>query len=420
MTDNQSESIAKLDFEAAKYAGQVQMQMAFLSPLEKGIAAEHRQELARLRKDLNNARNKARVRKKTEVMDKINKELLLPYRIIVLDAIDANVRLNSECQFVRSNERFLISLISEGLCISDLNDVVEVYHKAVDDFFELQKDVSFSGLSFVNSEGVAEYKRRCETVTSMLDHLASQTFRRKVCTPADFDVKEKSPHNFLGQINVGFESLMPELVRVIAHEGPFGHYTHQLLTNGSPFQHIFRHTSEGIAVLGEQLALEMQYPPQEGEEQNAMVEILKRRRILRDAMMTAYEKLAFYNRQNPEKIAEAIASRYIPKEIILQQIKGVENRREASLSMGATPYFTGTKLIRAIYDNAVAELKALCPDQEEFEERRKDLLYIIYRGQRPARIAEQEVKMFLENKHKEKDTPSNANQSVPAHFSYLF
>ena len=74
-----------------------------------------------------------------------------------------------------------------------------------------------------------------------LDNNAGFVFGTEIFTPADVDLKERNPHQFLGKINIGYSRTKPELIRIVSHEGAFGHNTQQILSKQSSFQNQVLH-----------------------------------------------------------------------------------------------------------------------------------------------------------------------------------
>ncbi len=394
MGEKQQEKLEKLGGEIEKYAPKLTSHLNAFGTLEKGLADEHAQELGRLESEVRRLLQSWRLRKKTKSSDRYQRDVILPYFVSLLESLAARVEMARESRFKDSTTMYNLSLKAEALSFSDVEDVLEAYHAAVDEFLAAQKDAGDLEKHHIDSRNVLAYERTCNHAIYVLDQLASKIFKRKILTPANFDVKERTPHQFLGRISVGYEDFMPELMRVVAHEGPLGHNTHQLLSEGMCFGFNYQHTSEGLAILGEQLAIENQYD-QDFKENRDLANLLKAKRKMQDSISAAFEKAAFHDRLSSDDIAKALESRVYQKEILTQRMASLDREREAHFSFTATPYFAGARLIRSIYDGAVARIRELSPDAKEYEENLSELLCRMFAGKRPARIVGNHVRDYL-------------------------
>jgi hypothetical protein len=378
-------------------------------------------------------------------------EVVLPYVENVLDSQTARLRL-ARPGFKDSKTLYELNLAADCLDVSDVDGALETYHRSVNDFLNLQKECSNVGIHLVNVSNVTEYKRVCDSILLELDALATSIFGKKILTPANFDVKEQNPHQFLGAINVGFENTMPNILRVLAHEGSLGHNTHQLLSVTEPiFSLNCRHTTEGLAILGEFLALEKKYGSDaqnshlvsvlsdkriieaavdaayetlayhdrksekkmvteairreilaskkkhgSDEQNNHLVSVLTAKRIMEDSLGAAYERLVYYDRKSEKEIVAALESRLYPKERLTQNLDGLERRRDISFSVGAAYYFAGFSIIRDVHQNALETVRGMGKDAKETNAIMNGILTRMYSGQRPASIIENYITDYLD------------------------
>lgn len=322
-------------------------------------------------------------------------EVYVPYAAEVLDAIEANIMLKTAGVFRDSDELYNLSMQADAIPSKLTADAVESYHRAAQEFFELQRQVKGVEALHVGTSKAAEYERRCTVIAEKLDNLASHWFKRKIFTATKLDIKENKPHQFLGQTNIGYHGLEPELVQVMAHEGALGHNTQQTLTEErkGPFYLQNRHASEGLAIVGETLALAKFY--QESQHQ-AMVEFLKAKRRMNSAIGAAYERLAFHDRASVARIADELDSILFPRKKTLQMLTGFEDRRETAFNFASTPYFVGAKMLGETYNNAVDRVREMDVDDSEKQKAMAALFNTMYTGHRSARIIDAQVRLLLD------------------------
>ncbi len=318
------------------------------------------------------------------------KEVLLPYLFATLESAKAQVILNKAGATFSTKERYLLNLQSEGLTIDDVAYAAAEYRIAAGLSLSMQRQIGDIGSLFTNTSGIEDYTRLCQKLIYDMDVQASKMFGIGIHTPANFDVKERSPHQHLGRINVGFEHIFPQLLRVIAHEGPFGHNTHEVLSSNSSMKGRYTHTREGIAILGEHMVQDLWYPD---ERYDILKIMLDSRRTGNDAFGAAYEKAAFHDQLSVEQIVDLLETPLMSATDIRSMCKGLENGRDDLFSFGATPYFAGSQMILKIYADAMNRLKCIGGD----DEMRANVIQGIYTGQRPARIVKAGVDLHLDH-----------------------
>ncbi len=323
--------------------------------------------------------------------------VLIPYFESTLASSQAQVELSRAGTFRPSNRSYELHLQREALSIADVANVVDVYHATVNAFLNAQKDLRTARFERVFIENEDEYRRQCEMITGQLDEHATALFGSKIHTPANVDLKERNPHQFLQRINLGYEGYRASLIRLISHEGPFGHNTHQSLSHGKIFSSRFVHQLEGIAIMGEGLGFKAMYARDgvlsDGAAAVSNLLLLKRR--VTDSLGAAFEKLAFHDRLSAQQIAEMLASAYAPKQWLEQNFNGLDNRRETSFQFGATPYFVGYEIVRDIQGSALSRIESLPP---QLRAQATNTVYrALYKGHRPARVMGAHVNILLDD-----------------------
>lgn len=381
--------------------------LAVISFLDRGLADEYKQETARLKKEL--AVIVSLPPNTENIASLLN---AVPLYFCAADILAAKIELANTGKFRQSPEKYELLLAQDGLQVSDVSEALSDYHQEVANFIGLQKAVSGMHVPFVNSSDVLEYKRLCESIILELDNLASQVFRKKIMTPANFDVKENNPHQMLGQINVGYEGIKPSLVMVIAHEGPFGHNTHETMSQYSANLKLScRHTQEGLAVFGERLALQMMYKntPVPKDESDLLINFLMTKRRINDSMGTVLEKMIFYDRATADYISKSLATPIMPAELIEQNMSNICGQREKSCNVLGAHYYVGFKMIDQIYQSALSRLAAVIVDDNERESLHNEVVRLMFDGQRPASVVRRQVEYAidaLETKRKLADSSS--------------
>lgn len=342
------------------------------------------------------------------------KKIMVPYLFSTLNRMSAIVYANTTRNILSHKELFECHMTIEALTNEDIKDVANDYHDSVSKMIRLQKDNKATlKLHSVSAEDVSEYKRLCESITLNLDRAASEVFRRKISTPANFDVKETNPRQFLGTINVGFEQTVANLTRVIGHEGPFGHNTHMSLSKESQFYQMFRHQTEGLAILGEILALESQ------KYDIPIRDLMLTKRIMMDSVYATYEKLAFSDGLSLENIAKELDSDFFPKERILNNLDDqFKGSRAKIFSFGAIPYYAGSKIILNTYNEAIKTIDKMFDPQMDKELLRQNLLLKMYTGHKPARLVQEDIQLYLKYLNDQNNKNKSNGNGVSLHLNF--
>ncbi len=402
MMDENIQQFQEIMRESGRVQSLVNPMLDVAGVLEDGLATDYIT-------DIGGVKNEAEALKDswhlTEADDEslfYQRDVLLPYFVKSLDSLSARVELAKEGELLDSKRAYELSLRVEGLTLEDVDGALDDYHKSVDGMLELQRklDGSLSQHS-IHTRGTWHYERKCGRVVDELDELASHLFGIEIVTPADIDVKEKSPHQFLGRINIGYENFMPSLVRVVAHEGPFGHNTHVEMTNSArtPFRGGYRHTAEGLAILGEVVAMTMRYD-MDDEQNGVIVDYLEAKRLANDALAAASEKLMFYDQLSTGEIADKLASRTFPRDAILQGLNGLENSRDRSFRFAGTPYYAGHKAVKEVYNTAMEALDQMTDNSVDLNHERGRLFNVMFTGHRPVSTMADEVNFHLAYREK--------------------
>ncbi len=361
-----------------KYLNIVESQLSLFSFLDSSIAAENVQELDKLKGEVAKLRG--------ELDDSGDnpyfKNVLLPHIESSLASSIASVRLADTSVNLDTRQRYMLHMQREQLELKDVEPAIEIYHNLVEELFKLQRQVPPESIPPLPISDVEEYGRFCGKIVYELDRIASGMFGRKVKTPADFDIKEKSHHHFLGQINVGFEHSLPKLVMIIAHEGPFGHNTHDNFSKDPAFQKHYSHTTEGLAVLGCMIALK-EY--MSDERYKNMVDYMCYDRQMDDALNASFEKLLFHDMVDAEQLAEKLHSKLLSKEYLLKRYKNIACSRDDRFRFDSAPYFAGYRIVSEAYYSNMERLKQKFSG-DDIKVPQMQLLNVLYSGLRPARI----------------------------------
>jgi hypothetical protein len=410
MDEQSVAKIHKLTYEINQFANRLSHRIGFFRTMEKSLAdtlisqiGEYKSKVKELQLDPTQARSSE---------ETFNRVIIPSYANAVLDSAHAKIEQAKE-GYKDTRTRFELSLKADALTIDDIADAVTVYHNEVKRFLELQKELGDYDPDGVNCSNVVEYKRNCEIIIGKLDDGASSLFMTKISTPANFDIKEKSPHQFLGQINVGFERYMPNLVSCIAHEGPFGHNTYDILSANSIFAIPFSHTHEGISILGERIGLQIFYPTDENKDRVIRQLVMTKRRM-NDALGAAYEKAAFFDQMKEKEIVDMLQSRISPAEYLAQHISGLNEKREIVFSAASCPYFAGYQTISRMYQAVIEMIK-----HEPLEAQaglQSKFLRTMYSGYRPANIIEAHIAAALNDTDLKKIF---RRQALSSHQKYL-
>ncbi len=386
----EKESLISLLDRINTFKGKVVTQVEFMRILSSSIADKYADSIKGMEEELQAIEGTYPT---DEDKDLLCKEVTIPYYHAVLGSLDARIKKARE-RFKDSRRLYELCMQDDALKMKDVEDVVDAYHAAVEGFFIQQEKAQEIRLHAIYTDKVSKYKRLCDSITSFLDNCASRIFKTEIYTDANIDVKEKMPHQFLFEINLGYENFMLNLVRTISHEGSFGHNTHETLSEGINLSHRFTHTHEGLAILGESIGVE-EYFNFSPEEMEIIQAVSRNKRVMYDAFHAAFEKLAYYDRLPASDMIKELQSRIITAEALRQNLGNIEERRDISFSFSATPYYAGFKLVDRIYTQAISELKALLTDEESFKNGRNELLFTMYRGRKPTSVMAIEVERFL-------------------------
>ena len=181
-------------------------------------------------------------------------------------------------------------------------------------------------------------------------------------------------------------------MRIIAHEGPFGHNTQQILSgNDDTFGFFNVHAAEGLAILGERYAVNLMFPGHEG-----VARLLAIRRTLNSALGTSFEKLAFYDCKSSEEIARILESPIYHRGAAIKHYCRLNDNRDQLFQFGSTPYFAGAKMIQATYDYAVAKIAEMGLPEDQAKHVHNKMLKNMYTGFRSAKTIDSQVRLSLE------------------------
>lgn len=374
--DTPEEEFKRLANRLNECSGTVCKTLSVASPLDPGLADEYICELAIIGNDYRNTHGSWQIRPDAELQDK-SRKVQLVHGMDIIDSLIARLELSRSGDRGSSDRQYILNCRSDAIQPADTETAVSDYHDAVKRYLAHQRDIAGVPITRTPRNKIS-YARLCESILFTLDEAASQIFSREIVTPANFDVKERNPHQFLGEINVGFENTFPNLLRVIAHEGPFGHNTHEMISKHTPFNGSFGHCKEGLAVLGEEFALRHNYAGNPG--MKALCDLLMAKRVMNDALGAAFERLAFLERKSEVEMADALHSPIMDRKYLLARLKDFDAVRDFSVSTGATPYYVGYKKIKKIYDDCVVLLSAMMPA----EEAKNSALDILFYGDRSA------------------------------------
>lgn len=292
---------------------------------------------------------------------------------------------------------FELHLASVGLNLSDLDGVVEAHKDAVEKFFSYEKvNVPFE---FVDADDRQIYGDIAIAHKTQLDKLASSLFGRRIQTKIDVDVKEKNPHNWLGWTNIGYQHRISQLIATMAHEGPFGHQTHNNLSFGGDY--IFNNpraaaTKEGLAMLGSVIALEGFY--QNNPKAKSIPSFEHIFRWVSDTLSAAVEKLVYYDQASSSEMAKALATDYHSEDVLRNWLKKADDDELRHLqSPSSFAYYVGCNKIFVIHEEATKMIQDN-PELKSDEKRKvaySSLLNVMYTGMRTPEIMALEVDYFL-------------------------
>ena len=396
MVENQLTQLERALLGTYAHYGKITSMLAQANPLDAGIASEYVEETKRRLAEIKTLESGLTGEGLNPVQARLQKQVTLPYCNAVLRTLLAQIDGATE-GFKDSRKSYLIQLGMDGIPLDDTRNALEVYQIEVLRFFDLQK--MCKGLKFprVNPRNKDQYHRACEAALFDSDEHASELLGREIFTPVNINLREDMPHQFLGEINIGFEDSYPNLVRLIYHEGSLGHNTQDRLTDDDSDLRIpFRHTQEGLAILGERLGLEHKYGKNNGN--SPIIELLMSKRKVHDAFYAAFERMAYFERLPAREIAMMLRSRLYPQQALVQGLGRLDQARDVGVNCGATPYFVGAQAIQAIYLRALEKINQTYTDENDREMARRALLRTMYTGHRPAFLVGREVDLSLEKK----------------------
>lgn len=372
--------------------------MGFFGALESGIVDDYRSELASKKAEVEKLAKSWKVRKRSVSFDTNVERVFIPYMRELCESVSARLELSRAGRFRKSDESFMLNMQAENLGMDELSDVVDVYHDEAEKMLGLQREATKAGVRPINTDSVLAYESFVGYVKHNLDQLAMQLFNKRITTPSNIDLKERNPHQFLGRINIGYEGFAHNLVMVLGHEGALGHNSHQLISEDSVFQMGYRHTKEGLAILGENIALDKMFGAEDGPNR-AVLDYLRSRRRKDLALISAYEKLAFYDRLAYNDIASRLKCELHPEELLRQNLFGLDERRENAFGFFATPYHVGARKVSSIYGGAMDALRQKYND-DAIKDAETMILRRMFTGYRSAEIVKAQVDLEVENFHR--------------------
>ena len=318
--------------------------------------------------------------------------------INVIDSLTAFVKLK-EVNHYDHQERFELTLQLSGMNLSDLENVVKEHKDLVNEYFEMETlDLPSIG---VNTSDRILYDDMARRYKSELDEIASKIFRKNIHTKLDVNVNEKNPHQHLGWINIGFEHRLPALIALVAHEGPFGHQTQHNFSEDYLFNnYACSQTSEGLAILGQQIALNKYFGSDEIASQITDFEIVTRR--IRDSFNAAHAYLGFYKKLSVEEMANELATDFFPENILVNMLQHYNSDQLRSFNNDRmVAYHVGFNQVKEIYDHSLIRLKESTSLKSEGEKENfySSLLRTMYTGHRTPAAMNMEVDLlFRQNK----------------------
>ncbi|MBW3012312.1 hypothetical protein KY311_03945 [Candidatus Woesearchaeota archaeon] len=320
----------------------------------------------------------------------LNTQIYVDHAKDMVDAWIAKVRL--KMQHCRENHMlfFKNSLASHGMRPEDLENVVADYHDSVAAFTKISKQHP----CFKHTESEPEfYEDQARAFKHQLDLMASEFFGLKIRSRLAVDAEEKRTHFTNGKSTIGKCDYEHELWSDIAHEASFGHQAQKELTEMlkyGPNYPEFRHTSEGLAMLGQQLALERVFNGNDFD--FAAYDIAKM--MVYVAFNAAVEKLLYFDKRSSEEISEMLASsQYTQKEIksMLAAFDSDELRIPQGKFPVAIPYYVGYNKVKKAYDIAMRRVKG-----SGLEEKLPRIMSRMYAGYRRPETMEREVNAYID------------------------
>ena len=318
--------------------------------------------------------------------------------ISIIDSLTASVKLK-EVNCHDSQERFELTLQSAGMNLNDLENVVKEHKDLVNDYFEMETlDLPAIG---VNTSDRILYDDMARRYKSELDEIATKIFRKNIHTKLDVNVKEKNPHQQLGWINIGFEHRLPALISLVAHEGPFGHQTQHNFSEDYMFNNYnCSQTSEGLAILGQVLALNKYFSSNETASQITDFEIVTRR--IEDSVNAALAYLGYYKCLSAEEMAGELATDYYSEKFLVNALQSYnQDKLRLFNNDRMVAYHVGFNQVKEIYDHSLIRLKESTSfkSDEEKDNFHSALLRTMYTGHRTPKVMKIEVDLlFRQNK----------------------
>lgn len=326
-------------------------------------------------------------------------KITLTYLDDLCSSTEAEVELNEKNADHDSKQMYELLLKIDGMSIADLKEVGIDYKNYVNQEQTMQENPLFqTHLIPVNANNKLEYRRKADGIIGELDKYASVIFDTQITTPASFDPKETSPHQFWGEIYVGIVNTVPKLYRIIAHEGPLGHNTHETLSSKSEMVLQCKHVKEGLAILGEYLVTEDFFKKSEHSVTNYLMGI---QRSLGDSRAAFIEKMSYYDRLPAKKIVEKLDESGTKAKALLKSLETHQKNRDTHVTTDAAAYYVGGMRISKIYSDAWQTIYSELPTHLKTENQHK-LLQVMYTGNRSYRVIELQVRELIETLRKKK------------------
>ena len=333
-----------------------------------------------------------------------------------IQSLNSQIRLR-EVEPLDRKSFFEHKLMSAGMTVNDLRDVVDAHKQTVEEYFSME-EMNLPQAN-VNTSDRVLYEDIARRHKTDLDDLASQMFQRRIHTKLDVDVKENNPHQWLGWINIGYESRLPKLVALIAHEGPFGHQTHQAFSTEYLFSNPeFGLTSEGLAVLGEIIGVTNYFNTPQAAEISQFEHVSRR---IGDTLNAGIAYLSYYEGKSAAEMAELLATDYYPRDALEAGLAAHDQdtmrRLRDPMLLG---YYVGFNKVNEIYRNAREKIMNNPEIQSEDEktQHHSGLLQTMFTGFRTPEVMKMEVNLFLKKRHLDNGTrPELPNVYIEkAHF----
>lgn len=311
----------------------------------------------------------------------------------ILASLEARVLLQS-VQFRPTPELFFqLSCQAEGINPTRIGDMVAAHQRAVRDYFEAE--ASMTPGSFLPFERL-DYRDHATRINVELAQLASRIFGTQLSIRLDVNEKERSPNNFLGWVNVGFQPLAVELVATLAHEGAFGHQAHAQLSQEYFLNFRFLPALEGLAVLGERIGIDEYFANFPTENGHTLGEARIRNRRVNDTFGAALETL----RREGASIATVsrlLSSPFYSEDLIRNSLEAQRFDKPSArfVQPGNISYTMGYDLLSRVY----ARVLAVAEEAGLDEERRRALvtrsLRVMYSGMRSPNTISREVNLSV-------------------------